>query len=122
MSQTVALDAYPEHGSASPGVCYRCKSPQRQDYRESDRSTRPERVVTLGLQIDFEGVLWLCESCVAEAARTIGMQYESEARATKADVSRHERRERAVKAAKDPAKDALVALQELVEAFRWDNE
>jgi hypothetical protein len=112
-TDTMSFDHYPAAGSASPGMCYRCKSPQR----EKPDGT-PELCVTFGLSIEWEGVPWFCESCIAEAARHIGMIYESEARATKADVSRHERRERAMKdAASKELVQARDALVELVDAL-----
>lgn len=117
-SDITALDYYPVTGSATPGVCYRCRAPQR----VVDPATGAvEKVVSFGVSIEFEGIPWFCESCLVEAARKVGMIYDSEAKATKADVSRHERRERAMKSlAGDTLRNARDALVEVVEALRLD--
>lgn len=60
-----------DHGlpaiSAPPGgVCYRCYASRRQI------DGRPERVIDMGVWIEMEGKLLLCETCGIEIATALG--------------------------------------------------
>lgn len=58
-SQFQILNEYPVT-SASPGKCYRCGS---------DRKP----VVSIGISVHMEGVIFFCAACVEEAAALLGM-------------------------------------------------
>jgi hypothetical protein len=61
------VDTYPD-GTANGGCCYVCGAAQR----TVDGGVL-ERVVDLGITIEYEGHLLACESCITEAARGLGM-------------------------------------------------
>jgi hypothetical protein len=65
------LDDYPT-GTRNGNSCSSC-SAGRRELRDTDTGAlRLERIVDLGIGIDMEGYLMLCEQCVLEAARMLG--------------------------------------------------
>lgn len=66
------VDDYP-WGTARGNTCYACGAGRREIRDPRTFELRKERVVDLGMQIDFEGYLCICESCTREAARILGM-------------------------------------------------
>lgn len=102
------LSDYPLESTTRGATCSRCRAPRRND---------EEKIIHTGIWIEYEGSLVFCESCVAEMGHAIGMIYESKAKATKADVSRSERREAKTRSLKNEILSAQKAINDLVEAF-----
>lgn len=57
--------------NAAPGVCYFCRSAQRQ-YTD-ERFPEYEPFIDLATSIDFEGFVYICSTCVIEIGGLIGM-------------------------------------------------
>lgn len=65
------LDDYP-WGTRNGNACSACSAGRRELRDTNTGEVRLERIVDLGIGIDMEGFLMLCEQCVLEAARMLG--------------------------------------------------
>jgi hypothetical protein len=107
------LDDYPP-GTARGNTCYACGAGRR-ELRDADGALRSERVVDFMQLIDFEGHMMLCEQCVAEAARLLGM-------VEPIDAARDAERLAAATERCDQLATELAEARDLVHAIRQYNE
>jgi hypothetical protein len=63
------LEDYP-NGCARTGACYICGSSKRPGGQTADG--RPDRIIDLGRDIEWEGRLCICSTCLGHAALEIG--------------------------------------------------
>ena len=113
MSHIRVLDHYP-HGTAH-GVCYRCRTHQR-DLGNDVR----ERTVDLGVDVDFEGRLFLCETCVVEAGHNLGMLTPDEAAVIVYEATQAAERAAVAEARVAEAEAVLTAWRSLQERAEAD--
>ncbi len=76
-----------------------------------------DRVVSLGIDIEFVGSLVICEQCAADIARAIGYIDPEAGKARTSDVRRAQRREQAIRVASDARDTAAQAATALSEAL-----
>jgi hypothetical protein len=105
-------DDYPP-GTRGGNTCSCCHSGQRDIRDPKTNELRKELVVDLGETVDFEGFIMVCEQCVREAARMLGMIEPTERDAALADL--HEVQRAADEALAD--RDEARALVESLRAY-----
>lgn len=115
--EILKVDTYPLTSTTRGGTCSFCHVAQKAD---SNADTGLAPVYNLGIWIEMEGVLCICEDCAVLIGRAAGMLRESEAKARKSDVNRCEKRDRAIKDAQPAALEARDAIAQLVEAMGWE--
>lgn len=116
MPDIMVMDTYPLSSTTRGATCSMCHAHQ---LKEKDDYTLQE-VYHLGVWIEMEGAFVICRSCAIQIGYSAGMILETEAKATKADVSRSQRREAAIKHAALHAIEARDSLVELVDAMNWE--
>jgi hypothetical protein len=65
-------DTLPLHPMAIGSACWLCGAGGR-DVMEPDRTVRKERYVNPDRDIDYEGGVFFCETCVREMGRLVGL-------------------------------------------------
>lgn len=104
-------DDYP--AGTPRNCCYVCQTGIRE---LPSTPTRKEKVLDPQIQIDFEGYLCICESCITEAAQMLGMFTIEQAGQLK-NVEDYLREElEATRAQLFTAEDALTGLQSFVQS------
>jgi hypothetical protein len=93
-------------------ACYLCRASQR--LIDEGRTQRRELVVDTGRSIDFEGGLALCETCIREMARLVGMVDAG----LVIDVEEALIEARSARAAAEAERDEAVATADALR--RWD--
>lgn len=84
----------------------------------TERGTKgPERAVYTGINVDFDGSLILCESCVGVLASAIGWINPEQGKARSSDVRRAQRREALIQAAVQAKDNAHEAAHDLCAAL-----
>lgn len=91
------------------GACWSCGVAQRSDRGVKERLFRCDR------DIDFEGFVVICESCVSDMARALGWMKPSEVRALKAKNTALLKEQR-------ETLDALAKATATVDALRFYDE
>lgn len=71
------LDEYP-NGSARAGACYLCGASKRDGTTVGTRSGEPDKIVDLGVYIEFEGRLCVCSECLGDIAHMLGYESRSD--------------------------------------------
>lgn len=110
MSTLTVCDAFPPN-TAAGNTCYRCHASPREQFGVR------EKVLDLGISIDFEGGLALCQTCVEEMGRRLGMvpahvvtELEADLNALRARVDEHAAEMAELEARAERAEEALRTI------------